>query len=191
MNQGGGEIVSALAPQGDIGNKAKSFVLIALAIIVIVIIIIAIKKGTGVFATITDSIDGILIKMHLKESPETAKANADVAAVDTKASSVASPFNPVLYKSAPGGTSLMTSANANAMAHQIYDSVGIFYDDPESGFGAIKQAKNWYQVSQISDAFNKLFGKDVYGWLKIKYDTTTQKDVLAKLVNYAFNLPKS
>jgi hypothetical protein len=38
--------------------------------------------------------------------------------------------------------------------------------------------------------FNQQYGKDLYSWLKIKYDTTSQKDVLAKLVNYALSLPQ-
>lgn len=187
----GAAAAAAFMPSGDVGNKAKSFVLIAVILIVIVIIIVAIKQGSKIFGMITGGIDSFLEKIGLKDDAEDKKATADVAAIDGKASSQDSPFNPTFYKHATPGTALFTQARANELANQVYDSVGAFYDDPEAGFAAIRQAKNWSQVSMISDNFSKLFKKDLYGWLKIKYDTTAQKDILAKLVNYAFNLQKS
>jgi predicted ATPase len=179
-----------LLPTGDTGNKAKSIVLLAIAAVVIVIIIIAIKNGAGIFADIKGGIDKFLSTIGLKDSAEKEKANSDVAGIDPVATSVNSPFNPTFYKSAPAGTKLKTQGFLSDLATEIFNSVGYVYDDPEAGFAAIKQLESWAQVSQLSDKFNQLYKKDVYSWLKIKYDTTTQKDVLAKIVNYAVSLPK-
>lgn len=183
-------IVGNLIPSGDLGNKTKSVVLISVMVLVIVIVIIVIKKSGNIFDTITGGINSMLEGVGILDSAEDKKADADVAAVDTKAGSIDSPFNPNFHRSAPSGTTKLSDSVAEKLADQVYDSVGIIYDDPESGFGAIKQAKSWVQVSQIADALNSEYGKDLYSWLKIKYDTTAQKDILAKLVNYAFNLPK-
>lgn len=188
------EVAGALAgqalPSGDVGNKAKSLVFIMIAVLVVVIVIIAIKQGAGIFADIKGGIDKFLTTIGLKDSAAAQKAQNDVASVDAKAVSTDSPFNPDLYKTAPGGTPLKTQAFLSDLATQIWNSVGLVYDDPEQGFSAVKQLNNWAQVSQLSDKFNQLYQRDLYSWLKIKYDTTTQMDVLAKIVNYAFSLPK-
>lgn len=179
-----------LLPSGDTGNKVKSIVLLSVLVLVVIIIIIAIKQGTGIFADIKGGIDKFLTTVGLKDSAEKEKANSDVAAVDPVATSVNSPFNPTFYSSSPVGTKLKTQAFLSDLATEVYNSVGFIYDNPEMGFAAIKQLESWAQVSQLSDKFNQLYNKDLYSWLKIKYDTTTQKDVLAKMVNYAVSLPK-
>jgi hypothetical protein len=188
------EVAGALAgqalPTGDVGNKAKSFVLIMIAILVVVIVIIAIKQGAGIFGDIKAGIDKFLTTIGLKDSAAKQKAQDDVAAVDAQAVSSNSPFNPEFYKTAPARTPLKKDSFLSDLATQIWNSVGFMYDEPESGFGAVKQLSNWAQVSQLSDMFNQLYQRDLYSWLKIKYDTTTQMDVLAKIVNYAFSLPK-
>lgn len=177
-------------PGGETGNKAKSVVYIIVAILVVVIVIVVIKKGTKVFDTIFGSINSIFEAVGLADSAEEKKADADAAAADAIASATVSPFNPSFFKNAPGGTPLMTSAKAAALSDQIYDSVGVLYDDPESGLSAFKQCNNWAQVSFLCDMFQRRHSKDAYGWLRIKYDTTAQKDILAKIVNYCVNLPK-
>lgn len=172
------------------GMQVKNFIWIAVAVLVIIIVIIAIKKGSHLFDGITGAFDNVLETLHLKDSAEATAANEAVANADPFATSTASPFNPTFYKTAPGGSPLIGSASLVKLAAQIYDSVGVFYDDPESGFGAFKQCRTWAQVSQLCDMFNVKYGKDAYSWLKLKYDTTSQKDVLAKIVNYCKALPK-
>lgn len=177
-------------PGGETGNKAKSVVYIIVAILVVVVIIIVIKKGSKVFDTVFGGITKVFQAIGLADSEEELKADADAAAADTKATATVSPFNPAFYKNAPTGTPLMSSAKAVSLSKQIYDSVGSFYDDPESGLAAFKQCANWAQVSFLCDMFQQKYSKDAYGWLKIKYDTTSQKDILSKIVNYCVNLPK-
>lgn len=190
MSQQAAQAAGMFAPTGKSGENAKAIGYLLIVGVVVVIIIIAIKQGSKIFGDISGGIDKFLVVLGLKDSAAKQKANEDLAKADQIANQVTSPFNPTFYKSAPAGTPLFTSSDAAALAEQIYDSVGILYDDPESGYGAFKQASSWAKVSQISDVFNRLFGKDVYSWMKIKYDTTTQKDVLSKIVNYAAALPK-
>jgi hypothetical protein len=179
-----------LIPSGETGNNVKSAVLITALLVVVIIIFVVFKKGMSIFDGITGSIGSILEGIGIKDSAEDKKANEDAAAADTIASKNESPFNPTFYKTAPAGTPLKTQATLESLCDQVYDSVGSIWDDPEAAFGAFKQCSNWCMVSQIADKFNKLYGKDVYSWLRIKFDTTTQKDILAKIVNHCVKLPK-
>lgn len=182
----GAQAAQASLPSGQAGNWVK----VGIWVLVAIIIIIVIKQGSDIFGGFSHAFHSILQALHLEDSPEAEKANADANAADPLANQVSSPFNPTFYKTAPAGTPLKTQATLSKMADQIYDSVGVIYDDPESGFAAFKQCTNWCMVSQLADKFNQTYGKDVYSWLKIKYDRTSQKDVLAKIVNYSFALPK-
>jgi hypothetical protein len=181
---------NAAMPSGALGDKVKTGLIILVVLIILFVIFIAVKTGANWVKGISDTFSGFFEAIGLKADEDDKKANADVKAVDEKANSTTSPFNPTFYKTAPAGTALMTTTKRTQLAHQIYDSVGIMYDDPESGLGAIKQCTNWCMVSLVADKFNELFGKDLYDWLRIKYDTTKQKDTLAKMVNYSFSLPK-
>jgi hypothetical protein len=181
------QALSAFLPSGETGNKAKSVVLI---LVVVTIVILLIIFGTKIFKNIFGSMDALLEAIGLKDSPEKAAAKAAAADANNKANQTDSPFNPNFYRSVPQGTKLLTSAFASKLADQVYDSVGVIYDDPENGLSAIKQCSNWAQVSQLSDMFFQRHGKDLIGWLNIKYDTTDQKNILSEMVNYAFNLPK-
>lgn len=191
MNPNASAAIGNFLPSGKVGNQAKSAVYIILAILVVVIIIVAIKKGMSIFDSITGGANSFLEKIGVKDSEADTKAKQAADDMLNKASAMNSPFNPNYYKTVPGGTPLIISATLKNLADQIYDSVGVIYDDPESGLGAIKQAKNWAQVSQIADMFQQQYKKDLYSWLNIKYDTTAQKQVLVKIGEYAFNLPKS
>ena len=181
MNPG---VNTALLPSG----KVKDYIWIGVAVVVLIIVLLLIKQGSKLFSGFSGMFDNVFSFFGAgadDKAADTALNNADPFANTT-----ASPFNPTFYKSAPGGTPLMTSANAAKLADQIYNSVGVFYDDPESGFAAFKQCRNWAMVSQLCDMFETRHDKDAYSFLKIKYDTTSQKDVLAKIVNYCKALPK-
>lgn len=182
--------VGATLPTGKTGDYVKAFIWVAVAILVIVIVVMAIKQGSKIFESISGGIDKFLISLGLKDSAEKEKANADLSQVDDQANSTNSPFNPTYYKSVPAGTKIKTAGSASDIATQVYNSVGVIYDDPEAAYGAFKQCSNWAMVSQICDRFNQLYKKDCYDWLKIKFDTTKQKDTLAKIVKYCFELPK-
>lgn len=185
-----GAAASAAMPTGDLGNKVKAGVMIAGAILAVIVVIMVIKFGSNWFGGISDGFNKLLETLGIRDSAEEKKADADVAAVDPVANSVDSPFNPNFQKTRPAGCKMLTDATTTALAAQIYDSVGRLYDDPEAAFGAFKRCANWVMVSQIAAKFNAKYSKDVYSWMKIKYDTTSQKEVLVKIVNYCRSLPK-
>jgi hypothetical protein len=185
-----GAVYSAAMPSGALGDKVKTGLIILVVVVVIVVIYMVIKSGSNFMQGIADFWNGIGEGLGIKDSAEDKKADADLSGIDSAANSSASPFNPTFYKSAPAGTRLKTQAVLSDLADQIYDSVGVVYDDPEAALGAFKQCSNWCMVSQLSDKFNQLYGKDAYSWMRIKFDTTKQKDILAKLANYCFSLPK-
>ncbi len=190
MNPAAFKAAGNFMPTGNTGNNAKTFVLIAIVITVLVIVILVIKKGMNIFDGLFDGLGGLAEKLGIKDSAEDIKADADLAAVDAKVNAVNSPFNPTFYKNAPAGTPLFIQSKLAALAEQIYNSVGVVYDDPEAALGAFKACSNWAKVSQLSEKFNNMYSKDVWSWLKLKYDRTKQKDILAKVANYAFSLPK-
>lgn len=177
-------------PTGNAGNSAKTFALIAVVVVVLFIVVVIFKKGMGIFDSFGEGITSILQAIGLKDDAEDQKADADILAADEKVNAVMSPFNPTFYKNAPAGTKLKTQATLKAYAEQIYNSVGNIYDDPEAAIGAFKAMSNWAMVSQLCEKFNSMYSKDVWSWLKLKFDRTKQKDILAKIANYAFSLPK-
>lgn len=174
----------------NLPEKTKNILIISVVLIIIIAIVVGVKGLAGFIGSVGNGVNGILEAFGLKADEEQKKINADLAAVDAKATSSVSPFNPKYYKTVPAGTSIFPQATADKLADQVYDSVGNIWDDPEAGLAAVKQATNWAQVSQIADALQRMYAKDMYSWLKIKYDTKAQKDILVKMVNYAFNLPK-
>jgi hypothetical protein len=186
----GAQAAQAFAPSGETGDKAKALVYVLVVVAILVIAFIIVGKFTSLFDNITGGFGTFLETIGLKESAEdkARKEAADKAEQD--ADLVDSPFNPAFYKTAPNGTPLITQAKADELAKQIWDSVGVWYDDPEAGFAAVKQCKNWASVSWLSDRFNSRYGRDLYNWLKIKYDTDAQVEVLTKIVKYARALPK-
>jgi hypothetical protein len=183
-------VIGALTPSGETGNKAKSVAFLLIIAVIVGIVIIGAVYGTKIFGNIFGSMDKVLQTLGLKDSPEKAQAKADEAAANSKANQQDSPFNPNYHNTIPAGTKMITSAFAKQLAQQIYGSVGVIYDDPEVGISAIKQLSNWAQVSYLSDMFYQLYGKDLIGWLNVKYDTTAQKQALTTMINYAFALPK-
>lgn len=181
---------NALTPSGVSGEKAKAAVYIMIAAVIIIIVIILFKKGMGVFDSITGGVSSVFEFLGLKKSEEDIALENAAKQAEEQANLTDSPFNPKFYKTAPTGTPLITSATASRLAGQIWDSVGVLYDDPEAGFAAIKQCRNWAQVSFLADMFNNKYGRDLYQWLAIKYDTSHQKKILTQIVAYARALPK-
>jgi hypothetical protein len=175
MSVAAAKAAQGFLPTGDTGNTVKSIIVISVLILIIVVFVIMFKKGIGIFSGITDAVGGFFETIGIKDSAEDIAADNAVKAIDEKANQTVSPFNPTFYKTAPTGTPLKTQATLEKLA---------------DAFGAFKQATNWAMISQIADKFNQLYNSDVYAWMKIHFDRTSQKDILAKIVNYAFSLPK-
>ncbi len=184
------DAIQGTLPTGDAGNKLKVGLWIVVLAIVVIIVIIGIKEGSSIFSGISNAIHKMLQTLHLEDSADKSAAKDAVKAIDDKANSTNSPFNPNFYHGAPAGTPLKTQAALADMATQIYQAVGWLYDSPEDVVGAIKQCTNWAMVSQLSEKFNDMYQKDLYEWLHEKMDTTEQMNYLANAVNYAFSLPQ-
>lgn len=186
----GAQVAQAYAPSGSSGDTAKSVVYVLVAVAVIVVVFIVLAKVGNIFDNITGGFGDLLEDLGLKDSAEDKARKEAAKQAEQAADQVDSPFNPAFYKTAPAGTALLTQAKADALAKQIWDSVGLTYDDPEAGFAAIKQCANWASVSWLADRFNAKYGRDLYNWLKLKYDTQAQVVVLTKIVDYARALKK-
>lgn len=183
MNPTAGPAVSQFLPTGKAGNIIK---IVLIGAVVLLVVYVLYKTFTGV----SGAIDSVLEDLHLKDDPATVAAKQAVqAAINVSTSGSANAWSPVFHEGCPEGTILPTSASAQAIAEQIYDSVGSFYDSPEDGLAAIKECQNKAAVSWIVDMFNQQYQKDLLSWLQQKYDTRNQLDILSQITTYVSNLP--
>lgn len=184
------EVIGKALPEG----ASKNFIWILIALTVVGLVIFIILKVFGNFQAFFDSIGkGItstLEALHLKDDQETVDNKKAVNDAISGSASVQNAFAPQMWKGAPSGAHLLTAEVGDTLAKQIWGSVGAMWDDPESGLAAIKQCGYQSQVSWLADRFNGLYQRDLLDWLKQKYDTRTQVDVLAQIVKYVSNLPK-
>lgn len=132
----------------------------------------------------------LLQAFNLADSPEEQETNERLSTNAEAAALAGSPWSPSFYKSAPSGSWLPPRSTAEAMARQIYDSVGTFYDEPEEALAAIKQMKTQSGVSFLSDVFSQLYNADLYTFLEYHFDTAVQKYVLIRIGDYVSSLPK-
>ena len=111
---------SNLMPTG----KTKNIVSVIIVAFVILVAWMIIKRVFG-------GIDSLLETFGLKDTKEEAEAKAKLAAALANSNTPASPFSPAFYKSAPAGSTIVNSTKADQVVKQIWDSVGLIYDDPE------------------------------------------------------------
>ena len=83
---------------------------------------------------------------------------------------------------------LSKSANLQDIAKQIYDSIGLLYDNPAQTIGAIKKLKNKVQISQLAEKFNQMYQRDLLAFLNEKLDTNDQQKILQQIFNYTNSL---
>ncbi len=178
-----GLLAASAVSGGKDMDKYKGISMLIIVVAVIALAFIVVNKVFG-------GINGILEGLGLKDSEEEIRLNSDLENFLRDTSNPTNPFSPAFYKNAPADSKLFKSAFADQLARQIYDSVGVFYDDPESALAAIKQCTTKSQVSFISDRFNVMFKKDLITWLDQKFDTNNQKRILREIYSYAASLPK-
>lgn len=175
---------------GNAKGQNLAIILVVVAVIAIAFVIInkvfGITDGIGSF--FKDAQEGTAEYLNLKDTPEEALIRKRIEEEAARANTSSSPWSPDYYKSSPQGSHLITRAVANDLAKQIWDSVGTFYDDPESGYSALKQLSYKTQISWLADVFNMNYKRDLFSWLKLKYDTDSQRDVLANMIAYVNNL---
>ncbi len=74
-------------------------------------------------------------------------------------------FSPDFYKQF-NSIGLMPRSTAETWAKQIRDAWGIFNDDEDAIYDALNQAKSWAQVSQIAEAYSRLYQQDLLSTLE-------------------------
>lgn len=101
-------------------------------------------------------------------------------------------------KGLKGDVILATSAGLRQDAQKIYDSVRTplavpnplyWMDNPQQGLGVFRKYRYKAQISQLAEMFNNTYKKDLYFWLKDKYDTQDQRQALADIVEIVNALP--
>ena len=118
--------------------------------------------GIGIGAVYFLVLRPILQKVGVIQTKED-KARAEQDKVN--AGSQTSAFSPNLYKDKPG-VLLLTSASANALADQIYNAIGNFYDDENAIYAALRQLKSKEQLSQLADVFVKRHAANLFTYLR-------------------------
>lgn len=86
------------------------------------------------------------------------------------------------------GSILMTMKETDSIVKQIWDSIGLIYDDETETIGAFKKIKYKTQVSWIAKRFNELHKKDLLSWLDNKLDTDNQRLVFEEILSYTKKL---
>lgn len=151
---------------------------------------IMLAGGAVVIVALSGGLNKVLSALGLgntADEAETAKRLSDAAEA---ASLSSSPWSPTFFAKAPIGALVLTQSGAEALALQIYNSVGMVYDEPEQALNAFKQLKTQSQLSYLSYIFGDVYGYDLYTWLEYHFDTAAQKYVLVRIGDYVMSLPK-
>lgn len=166
-------------------EQSDAYIKLLVGVVVVVLAIILFKQFMN-FG------QGALEFLNLRDTKEEKKNNEMVNSTVDRESAKGnnSAWSPNFYKSAPYGTSFPVDAEIGSIAKQFWDSVGYLYDNPAQGMGAIRRCKSKAVLSKVAYFFNGLYNLDLLSWLQKKYDTSTQKEILADMLRYADNLPK-
>ena len=186
-------------------QETDNYIKIGLVILaVIVILAILGKLGKGV--------DSFLESLGLKKSDEEKKAEKTAEQIEdkNKTQPVQSEWQPKDFNIFQPDASIQNLNTWEAFQRKnkkavrvvkfepdywapnvkrIYNSVGVFYDNPEEGLAMIRKMRSKASFAYLSQDFTRQTGKDLLEWLKNKYDTEYQKQVYAKILEYLSNLP--
>lgn len=101
------------------------------------------------------------------------------------------PLNPLfvthLIKYSPKGkrVKLLPQSAAAKIAGELYESKGLFKDDDSKAISLIKQLETQSQVSQVSQAFTKIYNKDLGTYLSFLDDNNYNS-----LIETVLSMPK-
>lgn len=145
-----------------------------------------ILAGAVVYLSYDKIIRPLLETLGLKKSQEQQN-------VENEANNPLSPFagNNFLSK-APAGSLILTQADADKYATDIWNSVGYFYDDFEKCFSVFKKLKTQSQVAALAQKFADKYKKDLVTWLMGDVwpsDRFSDTQVNA-IITYVHKLPK-
>lgn len=116
------------------------------------------------------------------------KTDKDIKKVEDKTEAL-SYFNPSFIKNAPDGTVLLTKKNADIKARNLWDSVGLVYDEPEKMKGVFTNIITKSQVSHLAKVFQDTYKKDLLSWMILKFDTDNQQKILTQVLKRLNDLP--
>ena len=104
------------------------------------------------------------------------------------------PFNPNFFRYAPAGSLLLTRAQAEKLANDIFDALGYWYDDEAKIYGVFRSLKTKSQVSFLSDVFNQLHKLDLLEFLRkgkgVMPETGLNDTELSEVIGIVNRLPK-
>lgn len=142
--------------------------------------------GLGIAAGYNYVLVPLLESLHLKKS-DTQLANEAAPVIQNN------PWSINFYKSAPGGSALLTTAVAKDYAYQLYEYPGIFFDSYNTVLGVFQKLRTKTQVSFLADIFQQEYKQSLYGYLQdgggiLPWDGLSEINLatINKLVN---NLP--
>lgn len=119
-------------------------------------------------------------------SPDKSDVDADKA--ETAADKLGY-FNPAFIRNCPPGTLLLTAKNAQVKSYNIYNAIGIIYDNPERIKAAFSNIVTKSQVSHLATVFKQLYNKDLLSFLRSKLDTDEQQKTLTQILERLNKLP--
>lgn len=176
--------ITALKP-----DNAKALIILIAGLVAVIVIVVFIQKTFGGISNMVSSIGSSL---GFTDTPAQAATKAAIASATTQSASPASPWSPQYFQNAPSGATILTQAAADAIAGQIWDSVGMFSFTTDIGeaVAAIKELSTQAQVSFVAYRFNALYQKDLFSWLTLQYTKMGTPDPsLQTIVDYVNNLP--
>lgn len=174
-------------------GKGQNIAIILIVVVVLALVVYIIVKVFGGFENFFDGIkDGtkkVTDALGITDSAQESEDKEIIQTAKEQASTISSPWNPAYYQNAPNDKLLFTTAYANGLAKQIYDSVGYVTDDSAQGLAAIKQCKTKTQVSFLADKFNSLYKRDLFSFMQYYYDKEAQVSNLRAAIEYVNSLP--
>lgn len=106
---------------------------------------------------------------------------------DNRAADNSNPWNPNYYKGKTSDPSWLPWKTATTLAAQIYDSKAIWYklwtDNENQAIAAFNGLTTKKQLSLLSNAFQKLYKRDLYNYLESFMNTDQLNAVNGKVKN--------
>ena len=152
----------------------------------IVIYIVVIIAAVFILKKIAEIINSILEGLDITDTQE----EKDKGKLEEKIEKLDF-FNPNYLSRFPTG-SFVKGTNQSAIdysAKQIFESVGWFTDNPFQLNAEFIKYKNKVQINQLSKAFSKMYGIDMFSWLSDKFDSDAQVKVFNTIMKRLVTLP--
>ncbi len=168
----------------------KQLKTIGLALAGVIALVIVILLGKRLF----EGLDKLLNGLGITDSEEEKKAAADIEKAKTAKTQInVSPFDANFYKQ-KGIIKLKSKAGAEILASDIKKAQNTVFQFGDDYWSAIEKAFGYMtyksHVSQVSDAFRRLYGEDLLQWLTRLANYESEKQYLAQILNRVNNLPK-